>query len=87
MNILNALLDNVSFHSEESVRKWKFVCQRRIALEKEMSKYTLDYQEIWDLLKEFKLMNTMTNIGPCYEKLVKEFIVSLSCDCIKERNN
>lgn len=43
MNILVSLLGNVSFHFEESVNKWKFVCQRRIDLEKEMSEDTLDY--------------------------------------------
>lgn len=32
MNILVAHLDNMSFHSEESVKKWRFLCQRRVSL-------------------------------------------------------
>lgn len=34
MNIHVTPLDSVSFHSEESVKKWKFACQRRVSLEK-----------------------------------------------------
>lgn len=37
-NVPTSPLDNVSFHFEESVLKWKFVYQRRIALEMELSK-------------------------------------------------
>lgn len=46
MNIPAAHLDNVSFHSEDNVKKWKFVCQRRISLEREMNMDTLNFQEI-----------------------------------------
>lgn len=49
-----------------------------------MSKDTLDCQEIWDLLKKVGLMKTMTDIGPCYEKLVREYIVNMSSECNKE---
>ncbi|CAI8592904.1 unnamed protein product [Vicia faba] len=33
VNVIAAPLDNVSFHSESSVQKWKFVYQRRISYE------------------------------------------------------
>lgn len=70
MNIHSSPLDNVSFHSKENIKKWRFVFQIRVALEKEMCKDTLHYQEIWDLLKKDGLMKIVTYIGPCYEKLV-----------------
>ncbi|KAI5418165.1 hypothetical protein KIW84_042702 [Lathyrus oleraceus] len=70
MNNPSAPLDNVSFHLEESVKKWRSVCQRRVALEKEMSKNTLNCQEIRDLLKKDGLMKILTNIGPFYENIV-----------------
>lgn len=49
-----------------------------------MSKDTLDFQEIWDLLKKVGLMKTVTYIGSCYEKLVHEFILNLSSKCNRE---
>lgn len=50
-----------------------------------MSKGTLNCQEIRELLKKGGLMETVTDIGLCYEKLVQEFIVNLSSECNKER--
>lgn len=38
LNVPTAPLDNVSFHSESSLQKWKYVFQRRIARERELSK-------------------------------------------------
>lgn len=55
--------------------------ERRIIHERELSKKDLDYQEIMDFLKDAELMKTMSDIGPCYEKLVKEFIVNISNEC------
>lgn len=80
-NILVAPLDKVSFHSEESVQKWKFLCQRRIAPERELNKDIIEWKEIMNLLKDAGLMTMISDIGPCYEELVKEFILNLSSDC------
>jgi hypothetical protein len=41
-NIPPAPMDNVSFHSEESVQKWRFVYQRRVAQERELSQEALE---------------------------------------------
>lgn len=60
------------------------MCQRRFSLEKEMHKDTLDYQEIWDLLEKVGLIKIVTDIDPCYEKLVSEFIVNMYSECNKE---
>ncbi|XP_057443226.1 uncharacterized protein LOC130735143 [Lotus japonicus] len=61
-------MDNVSFHSEESVTKWKFVYKRRIAQERELVAEVLACQDVMDL-------------GRCFDKLVKEFIVNISVEC------
>ncbi|XP_050920391.1 uncharacterized protein LOC127138028 [Lathyrus oleraceus] len=37
-NILEVPLDNIYFHSVENVEKWKYVYQRRLALERELGK-------------------------------------------------
>lgn len=51
-----------------------------------MCKDTLHYREIWDLLKKDGLMKIVTYIGPCYEKLVQEFIINLSSESNKEES-
>ena len=55
--------------------------QRRITHERELSKEAIDCQEIMDLLKDDGVMKTVSDVGPCYEKLVKEFIVNISDEC------
>ncbi|MCH94692.1 envelope-like protein, partial [Trifolium medium] len=80
-NIPPAPLDNISFHSEESVQKWKFVYQRRIAQERELGQEALECKEIMELIESAGIMNTVTKIGRCYEKLVREFIVNITNEC------
>jgi hypothetical protein len=36
------------------------------------------------LIETVGLMKTITNIGRCYEKLVREFIVNISKECTEE---
>lgn len=81
VNVPDAPLDNVSLHYESSVQKWKYVFKRRIAHEKELSEEALEYKEIMELLKATRLMKTVTNVGPCYETLVKEFIMNITGEC------
>ncbi|XP_057443586.1 uncharacterized protein LOC130735691 [Lotus japonicus] len=50
-NVPAAPLDNISFHSEESVGKWKYVYQRRIAQERELTGEILHCQEIMELIE------------------------------------
>ncbi|KAK2373606.1 hypothetical protein QL285_074634 [Trifolium repens] len=80
-NIPDVPMDNVSFHFSNSAVKWKFVYHRRLALERELSDETLEFKEVMDLILQAGLMKTVSGIGRCYEKLVKEFIVNIGEDC------
>lgn len=71
-------MDNVTFHSEKSIAKWKFVFHRRITLESEFYDDTKKFNEIVYLLIVAQILKTMMNICPFYPKLVKKFIVNLS---------
>ncbi|XP_050914982.1 uncharacterized protein LOC127129922 [Lathyrus oleraceus] len=57
---------------------WKYVYQKRLALERELAQNVLDCKDIMDLIQEAGLMETVTQFSKCYEMLVKEFIVNLS---------
>ncbi|XP_050890320.1 uncharacterized protein LOC127095714 [Lathyrus oleraceus] len=74
-------IDNISFHFASSVNRWKYVYQKRLALERELAQNVLDYKDIMDLIQEAGLMNTVTQLSKCYAMLVKEFIVNLSEEC------
>ncbi|XP_050876309.1 uncharacterized protein LOC127080014 [Lathyrus oleraceus] len=70
-------LDNISFHLEDGAAKWKFVIQRRVAVERELGKYVVDVKEVMDLIKAVGLLKTAAGFSQCYEGLVKEFIVNI----------
>ncbi|WJX67018.1 hypothetical protein P8452_51517 [Trifolium repens] len=80
-NVPDVPMDNISFHFIESAQKWKFVANRRLALERELSAEALEQKEIIALIEKAGLMKTVTGIGECYEKLVKEFLVNIPEDC------
>ncbi|KAK2376719.1 hypothetical protein QL285_077478 [Trifolium repens] len=80
-NIPDVPMDNVSFHFSNSAAKWKFVYHRRLALERELSDEALECKEVMDLILQAGLMKTVSGIGRCYEKPVKEFIVNIGEDC------
>jgi ribosomal protein S10 len=80
-NIPPSPMDNVTFHSKESVQKWKYVDQRRITHKRELSQEALNCKEVMKLLEVAGLMKTLTNSGRCHEKLVKEYIVNITNDC------
>ncbi|XP_057447863.1 uncharacterized protein LOC130739555 [Lotus japonicus] len=84
LNVADVPLDNVSFHSAENAQRWKFVSHRRIARERELSEKALGIQEILNLPSEAGLMKTVRDLGRCYEKLVREFIVNIPSDCEDE---
>lgn len=48
--------------------------------ERELGIKALDCKEILDLLKVIKLMKTVTDVGLCYEKLVKDIILNISSE-------
>ncbi|XP_058726444.1 uncharacterized protein LOC131597793 [Vicia villosa] len=79
-------IDNVSFHYPSSVNRWKYVYQKRLALERELAQNALECKEIMDLINEAGLMKTVTHFSKCYEILVKEFIVNLSEDCADRKS-
>ncbi|KAK2390771.1 hypothetical protein QL285_064285 [Trifolium repens] len=80
-NVPDVPMDNVSFHFSASAAKWKFVYHRRLALERELSDEALECKYVMDLIKKAGLVQTVSGIGKCYEKLVKEFIVNIAEDC------
>ncbi|KAK2367659.1 hypothetical protein QL285_080922 [Trifolium repens] len=80
-NVPNVPMDNISFHFIESAQKWKFVANRRLALERELSTEALEHKEIIVLIEKAGLLKTVFGIGDCYEKLVKEFLVNIPEDC------
>ncbi|KAH1262425.1 hypothetical protein GmHk_02G005054 [Glycine max] len=86
-NVPDAPLDNISFHSIGNVERWKFVYQRRLALERELGRDALDCKEIMDLIKAAGLLKTVTKLGDCYESLVREFIVNIPSDITNRKSN
>ncbi|XP_058725917.1 uncharacterized protein LOC131597221 [Vicia villosa] len=74
-------IDNISFHYPSSLLRWKFVYQKRLALEGELAQNALECEEIVNLIHEAGLIKTVTQFSKCYEVLVKEFIVNLHEDC------
>lgn len=86
-NVPDAPLDNISFHSIDNVERWKFVYQRRIALERELGRDALDCKEVMDLIKAAGLLKTVTKLGDCYESLVREFIVNIPSDITNRKSD
>jgi len=81
VNVPKAPFDNISFHYVESVQKWKFVYQRRLALKIELIKEALECKEVMELIESVGLLKIVKGLGNCYEKLVKEFLVNISSSC------
>ena len=77
--------DNISFHSVGNAEKWKYLYQRRIALERELGAGALECKEIMELISYVGLMKIVTRFANCYETLVKEFIVNIPVDCADVR--
>ncbi|XP_050875393.1 uncharacterized protein LOC127079019 [Lathyrus oleraceus] len=74
-------LDNASLHYVKNAERWKYVIQRRVALEMELGKDTLKCKEVMELIEVVGLMKIITHFGPCYENLVKEFVVTIPDGC------
>ncbi|KAL5165518.1 hypothetical protein HKD37_18G050635 [Glycine soja] len=86
-NVPDAPLDNISFHSIGNAERWKFVYQRRLALERELGRTALDCKEIMDLIKAAGLLKTVSKLGDCYEGLVREFIVNIPSDISNRKSD
>lgn len=85
-NVLVVSIDKISFHYVENVEKWKFVYQRRLALERELRKDALECKEVVSLIDNAKLMNSVVRFRKCYEMLVKEFIMNIPTDCDNKKS-
>jgi hypothetical protein len=77
----NVPIDKVSFHLPEFAQRWKFIYHRRLAVERELSEEGVKIKGVMELIKEAGLMKTVCNLGDCYEKLVKEFLVNIPEEC------
>src|SRR4051812_33974466 len=80
-------LDNIYLHYASNAIQWKFMYQRRLALERELANDALENQEVMQLIKSAGLIKTVSQFSKCYEMLVKEFIVNLSQDCADGRTD
>ncbi|XP_058765258.1 uncharacterized protein LOC131638715 [Vicia villosa] len=72
---------NVSFHYASSAIRWKYVLQKRLVVERELTPNAVENKEILELIQEDGLLKTVCNLPKLYERLVKEFVVNLSEDC------
>ncbi|XP_008457264.2 uncharacterized protein LOC103496990 [Cucumis melo] len=77
VNVPSVPIDGISFHHEESVQCWKFVMQRRIVDEVNISDKHQSCMSIMDLIHKAGLEKTISNVGPFYPQLIREFIVNL----------
>uniref|UniRef100_A0A0A0LIG9 Envelope-like protein n=1 Tax=Cucumis sativus TaxID=3659 RepID=A0A0A0LIG9_CUCSA len=71
-------IDGISFHHEESAQRWKYVIQRRIDDEVNISNKHHSYISVTELIIKVGLCKTIANIGPFYSRLIRKFIVNLS---------
>ena len=68
--------DGISFHHEKNVQRWKFVVQRRLADEVNVSDKHQFYMSIMNLIERVGLSKTSSNVGPFYPQLIGKFIVN-----------
>ncbi|XP_057418587.1 uncharacterized protein LOC130712791 [Lotus japonicus] len=80
-HVPDAPVDNVSFHFPNSAQRWKYVVQRRLTIERELHEDALELKEIMEVISAAGLMKTVKDLGRCFDKLVKEFIVNIPADC------
>ncbi|XP_050908719.1 uncharacterized protein LOC127122423 [Lathyrus oleraceus] len=52
-------LDNISFHLEDGAAKWKYVIQRRVAIERELGQEAVEVKEVIELIKNAGLMKSV----------------------------
>uniref|UniRef100_A0A1S3CJR8 Putative plant transposon protein domain-containing protein n=1 Tax=Cucumis melo TaxID=3656 RepID=A0A1S3CJR8_CUCME len=80
LNIPSVPIDGISFHLEESVQRWKFVLQRRITDEVNISDKHHLCVSIMNLIEKAGLSKAISDVGPFYSQLIREFIVNLPAD-------
>ncbi|XP_050894404.1 uncharacterized protein LOC127101109 [Lathyrus oleraceus] len=55
---------------------------RKVVVERELGKDVVEVKEVMDLINTVGLMKTVAGLSPCYEGLVKEFIVNIPEDIV-----
>ncbi|XP_050946551.1 uncharacterized protein LOC103495162 [Cucumis melo] len=80
LNIPSVLIDGIFFHLEENVQCWKFIMQRRIADEVNVSDKYHSCVSIINLIAKAGLSKTISDVGPFYPQLIREFVVNLPTD-------
>ncbi|XP_050875822.1 uncharacterized protein LOC127079487 [Lathyrus oleraceus] len=70
----------------KNAERWKYVIQIMVALERELGKDTLKCKEVMELIEVVGMMKIVTHFGPCYENLVKEFVVTIPGGCDDKKN-
>lgn len=73
-------LNGVSFHSEESMHKWKYVVQQRMIDEWTISSRHQSCTPVTKLIKAIGLMRIVEDVGPFYPRLIQELIVNFPID-------
>ncbi|XP_050875550.1 uncharacterized protein LOC127079171 [Lathyrus oleraceus] len=81
VRVTHDVSDNPNCEAETVDLEWKYVYQKRLALERELAQNVLECKDIMDLIQEAGLMKTVTQFSKCYEMLAKEFIVNVSEEC------
>ncbi|CAJ2645642.1 unnamed protein product [Trifolium pratense] len=81
-----APLDNISFHLENGSTTWKYVYHRRLALERNLKGDVLKCKNVVDVLTHAGLMRKMTDLGDCFDMLVREFVVNVADNCDDLKN-
>ncbi|CAJ2641626.1 unnamed protein product [Trifolium pratense] len=81
-----APLDNISFHLENGSTRWKYVYHRRLALERNLKGDVLKCKNVVDVLTHAGLMRKMTDLGDCFDMLVREFVVNVADNCDDPKN-
>ncbi|TYK31591.1 uncharacterized protein E5676_scaffold172G00930 [Cucumis melo var. makuwa] len=76
-NISSVPIDGISFHHEENVQRWKFLVQRRLADEVNVSDKHQSCMSIMNLIERAGLFKTISKVGPFYSQLIREHIVNL----------
>ncbi|KAA0047105.1 uncharacterized protein E5676_scaffold1317G00150 [Cucumis melo var. makuwa] len=69
-NIPSIPIDGISFHHKESIQRWKFVVQRRITDDVNVSDKHQFCTSIMDLIERPGLIKTISNVGPFYPQLI-----------------
>ncbi|XP_058758409.1 uncharacterized protein LOC131631655 [Vicia villosa] len=67
VRVLDAPMNNVSFHYRDNLEQWKYVYQRRIALERELRKDAVECSKIMELIFNTGLKKIVTMRGRCVD--------------------